>query len=311
MLLFAAKLSVSVTLLTILFQRLDARTAGEMLRTASVPLLVLGMCWTLGLSLLSTAKWQILLKEQAVAVPSLVLARIYLVGQFINLFMPSVAGGDAYRAAKLRHYTAGVKKALPSIIVERGTGLAALLVIGILGISNFLYPNHFFGITAVLAVTSVFGYVVVIGPVSRFIAGINPARAYGSMEILSQVLGALKPSRRFLLVVVISFLFHLGVIVMCFIYSKATAIPVLLSELLLAVPVTYIVEMLPISINGIGVREATLAGLFSVMELQPEHGLLLGLTMTIMRFVTFGLVGGLLFAWEMFGTGQKPVKSES
>jgi glycosyltransferase 2 family protein len=311
MLVFAAKLVVSVVLLTILFQRLDAQTVGKMLGSASVPMLVLGMCWTLCLTLLSTLKWQFLLREQAVTVPYLVLARIYLVGQFINLFMPSVAGGDAYRTAKLRHYTAGIKRALPSIIVERGTGVAALVIIGILGLSHFFYPGYFWTIVAVLVVTVIGGYLFVIGPVLRFVARINPARAYGGVDVLSQILGALRPSRRFFFVVVISFLFHLGVIVMCFIYSKATAIPVLFSHLLLAIPITYFVEMLPISINGIGVREGTLTLLFGMMGLLPEHGLLLGLTITMMRYVTFGIAGGAMFAWEMFGPGDKPAKSNA
>jgi hypothetical protein len=161
----------------------------------------------------------------------------------------------------------------------------------------------------VLAVTVIGGYMLVVGPVLRFIARIDPAKAYGGVDVLSQILHALRPSRRFFFVVVMSFLFHLGVIVMCFIYSKATAIPVLFSQLLLAIPITYFVEMLPISINGIGVREGTLTLLFGMMGLLPEHGLLLGLTITMMRYVTFGIAGGAMFAWEMFGPGEKPAKS--
>jgi len=59
------------------------------------------------------------------------------------------------------------------------------------------------------------------------------------------------------------------------------------------------VETIPIAINGIGLREGTLTFMFSELDLDPEHGLVLGLTITVMRYVA-GLVGGLLLAFEIF-----------
>lgn len=38
-----------------------------------------------------------------------------------------------------------------------------------------------------------------------------------------------------------------------------------------------------------------------MMGLVPEHGLLLGLTVTLMRYVTVGIAGGAMLAREMFG----------
>lgn len=305
-LVFVAKVAVSAILLVILFQRLDAGVVAGMIRSASVPILALGMAWTLGLTAISTLKWRLLLLEQGVRVPYLALARIYLVSQFINLFMPSVAGGDTYRTLKLRHYTQGIKRALPSIVVERGTGLAALLLIGTLGLARLFYREQFWVIVAALTVAVLVGYALLVGPVLRMLERANQSRAYGTMGVLTQILQVLKPSPRFAGVVAISFLFHLGVVVMCAIYSLATGVEVKLSQLLVIIPVVYFVEMLPISISGIGVREGTLTVLFGMMGLVPEHGLLLGLTITMMRYVTFGLAGGPLFALELFGRSSRP-----
>lgn len=305
-LVFVAKVAVSAILLVILFQRLDAGVVTGMIRSASVPILALGMAWTLGLTAISTFKWRLLLLEQGVHAPYLALARIYLVSQFINLFMPSVAGGDTYRTLKLRHYTAGIQRALPSIVVERGTGLAALLLIGMLGLARLFYREQFWVILAALALAALVAYALLVGPVLRMIERTNQSRAYGIMGVLTQILQALRPSRRFAGVVAISFLFHLGVVVMCAIYSLATGVEVKLSQLLVAIPVVYFVEMLPISISGIGVREGTLTVMFGMMGLVPEHGLLLGLTITMMRYVTYGLAGGPLFALELFGKSNRP-----
>jgi glycosyltransferase 2 family protein len=297
---FVVKVAISALLLTLLFRMLDTGTVASMLRTASVPLLALGAIWMLCLTALSAVKWRLLLREQGVSVPYLLLLRTYIVSQFINLFAPSVVGGDAYRAAKLRHRTAGVKKALPSIVAERSTGVAALAIVGILGLSHLLYRENFWLILAALAVAVVVGYVLLVWPVLRLMRQLNQSAAYGVVGIITEILNALRPSWRFWAVVVLSFLFHLGIVMTSLIFSTATQIGVEFTQLMVAIPTVYLVEILPVSINGIGVREGTLAGLFGLMGLVPEHGLLLGLTITIMRYLCYGVIGGALFVCEMF-----------
>jgi glycosyltransferase 2 family protein len=294
------KLAISVLLLMLLFWMLDAGTVATMLRTASVPLLALGAIWMLCLTALSAVKWRLLLREQGVSVPYLLLLRTYIVSQFINLFMPSIVGGDVYRAAKVRHRTAGVSKALPAIVVERCTGVAALAIVGILGLSHLLYLESFWLILAALVAAVVAGYVLLVWPVLRLMRKLDQSAGYGVVGVLTEILNALRPSWRFWAVVVLSFVFHLGVVVTSLIYSTATQIDVAFTQLMVAVPLVYLVEMLPVSINGIGVREGTLAGVFGLMGLVPEHGLLLGLTITIMRYVCFGTVGGTLLVSEIF-----------
>jgi len=308
---FIAKLVFSASLLVFLFSRLDAGTVAEMLRTASVPVLVLGACWMFALTALSTAKWRLLLVEQGVSVPYLSLVRIYLVCQFINLFMPSILGGDAYRAAKLRHHTHGIKHALPSIVVERGTGLAALALIGSIGLSFLLFRELVWLVGVLLAGTVLLGYLILVGPVLRRLRAAGSGGLHGGVGLIVLVLEAIQPSRRFSAVVLLSFMFHLGVVLLCTIYSYATHITVSFPQLLIAVPVVYLVEIIPVSISGIGVREGTLTVLFGLMGLVPEHGLILGLVITMMRYICMTLVGGPLLLWEMFSGGIQPDRAES
>jgi hypothetical protein len=55
-----------------------------------------------------------------------------------------------------------------------------------------------------------------------------------------------------------------------------------------------IVELAPISINGVGVREGTLAFLFLQMNLLPEQGFGLGATISVLKYFS-GLAGGVVF----------------
>lgn len=85
---------------------------------------------------LSAWKWQLLLRGGGVEVPLVTCCRIYLAGMFGNLWLPTNIGGDAMRASLLQR-SAEVKlsSAAASIIVERLTGFAALLLLACVGLA--------------------------------------------------------------------------------------------------------------------------------------------------------------------------------
>ena len=56
--------------------------------------------------------------------------------------------------------------------------------------------------------------------------------------------------------------------------ARSMRIPVGFAELALVVPISFIVQMLPVSMNGFGVREATFAFYFTRFGLPLESGLL-------------------------------------
>jgi glycosyltransferase 2 family protein len=62
------------------------------------------------------------------------------------------------------------------------------------------------------------------------------------------------------------------------------------SDLAVVVPVSFIVQMLPVSVNGFGVREATFAFYFTKVGQTPESALLIPLAATAMVMV-FSLSG--------------------
>jgi len=54
---------------------------------------------------------------------------LYYVGMFYNLFLPGGIGGDGYKVYLLnRHYKSGVKPLLQAVLLDRLSGLAALVL---------------------------------------------------------------------------------------------------------------------------------------------------------------------------------------
>ena len=69
---------------------------------------------------------------------------------------------------------------------------------------------------------------------------------------------------------------------------------VALSDLGVVVPISFVVQMLPVSVNGFGVREATFSFYFTRLGLPIEAALLVSLVATALVMV-FSLAGAAVY----------------
>ena len=76
-----------------------------------------------------------------------------------------------------------------------------------------------------------------------------------------------------------------------------------------AIPITAIITALPVSINGLGVREVAYAGLLSYFGIAPEEAVALSLVMTA-TIVGWSLIGGLLYV-SVSGSGHQAKETVS
>jgi len=102
-------------------------------------------------------------------------------------------------------------------------------------------------------------------------------------------------------VIAISFLFQFNVVVGNQIYCAALDIDIPFGHLLVIVPVVYLTEILPISVNGIGVRDGAFALAFSMLGYKMEDGLAVAILVIFVRYGV-GMIGGLVFLKESFDT---------
>ena len=70
--------------------------------------------------------------------------------------------------------------------------------------------------------------------------------------------------------------------------------PVTIWDLSIIVPISFIVQMIPVSVNGFGVREATFAFYFARLGLPVQSAVLVSLTATALMMV-FSLSGAAIY----------------
>ena len=291
------KILISVLLLTLLFTWINTDQVLDLMAHADVGLLAVAALCLIGQTAIASLKWYVLLKGQGATSTYATTLRILFISRFINLFAPGTVGGDAYRVVSIRSHTKALRGALTSVIVDRGSGIVVLAAIGIAGVSQIYFPDYAMEIIGAYLALVIVGYLLAIGPIRSFVYRFDRDAFYRVAGLLQQVTDAIQPSWRLLAVFGISTVFQLNIVWISWIYAQATAITVNLAQLFIIIPATYMVELIPITISGIGLREGTMAVLFQQMGLVASHGVVLGLTISIMRYVS-GIVGGLILAWE-------------
>jgi len=285
-----AKVIVSLALLALLFSRVDVPHIWSLARHASP----LWLAAALGLYTLNVAasvwRWNLLLVAQDVRMPRRALFGSFLVANFFNNFLPSNIGGDVIRIRDTAPAANSMTLAATVVLVDRGLGLMGLVLIAAMG-ATMAVSLHGQGVLPIwpswLWASFVAGAAVVVpamyspeglGKLLKPLVLIHPEWVGGKVRALTDTLTKFgeKPSsliQCFAGAVVVQALvvaFYLAVV-------YALNIPVKPADLAVIVPLSIVVQMLPVSVNGFGLREATFSFYFTRVGLPIESAVLLSL----------------------------------
>jgi uncharacterized protein (TIRG00374 family) len=282
-LLLAAKLSVSVALLAYLFFTTDRDALQSRVRTGDTFYLVAAM----GLYALTLAiavwRWRLLLHTQGYRASMGRLSATYLVATFFNNFLPSNVGGDVIRVRDSSRLTGSTTTSLAVVVIDRILGLGALYVLA-LGAWIAAGPE-LRGLAgaraALLALGIVFAVLAYIffkpGTARRVMAAAGGAHLPWAQARFEQVQAAVHVYRAEVAAVWAAFAgsIALQALVVSYYYyvGKALHIPVALSACFLIVPLCTLVQTLPVSFNGWGVRESVFILYFAQLGLPRDSAL--------------------------------------
>jgi len=295
------KIIVSVSLLSYLFYLADLRFMLGRLRNVDPTILVFAVPLLLTQAAISTLKWKLILQMGKIYGRFIFLLKIYLKGNFFSLFLPTSFGGDVYRVHSI-HTTQGKwRDGVSSVLFDRITGLFALVTIGVAAYASLPKPEYLtailllylLGISSFLLATSEIVY--------RKLENINRRWLRKLLFPIKSFAEYRRTLHLLLPVIAIAFLFQFNVVIANQIYCAALDIDIPFRYLLVIVPAVYLTEILPISINGIGVRDSAFALSFSMLGYKMEDGLAVALLVILVRY-TVGLAGGLVLLKESFET---------
>jgi glycosyltransferase 2 family protein len=220
-----------------------------------------------------------------------------LIGSFFNQTLPSSIGGDALRLWLVGRLW-GWRAATYSVFVDRAIGLIALAVIIVVSLPwsyNRIGDSH--GRTALLIVD-----IAALAAGSGFLLldklpwpwlktwwGTQPLTACS--RIANHALFSWKRGPR---IAFLSLLIHLLAVVIAWCAARSIAAPVMFQQVFQLIPPVMLITMLPVSIAGWGVREATMGLAFGYAGLMTNEGVNVSLLFGAVYFIV-GAFGGLVW----------------
>jgi uncharacterized protein (TIRG00374 family) len=289
------KILISIGVLTFLFYKVDYALFWENLLKIKASIFIAAFAILLIQCALSTLKWKVILSAESKDIPYLYLLKSYLIGNFISLFLPSSFGGDIYRVYSLKDYSQDYFKNTSSVLFDRITGLFALLSISILSFAIFSRSV----IDLRVIVIYVFGIIIFWAITAQRVLDYFEKFKSKLIEFPWRILKSFRQYRRnykiLLSCLILSFIFQSNIVFLNKIYTVALQMDVNIGYLFTVIPLVYLTEALPISINGLGVREGAFVFFMKQIGITTEQGLALGILVISMRYLFTMLLGGSLF----------------
>lgn len=304
LLVVALKLVVSLGLLTLLFSQTDLSSLWRNVRHASFPWVLTALGLYLLQMLVATWRWNVLLVAQGIDIGQRRLLSSYLVATFFNNFLPSNIGGDVIRIRDTAGPAQSRTLAATIVLIDRGIGLMGLVLVAAVGataaggagtvpvLPSWLWAGFLLAtLVSAPAIIAPAGVARLLQPLTVF----HPEWVGDRITRITDALGRFRkrPASLFnafagaVLVQALLVLFYVAV-------AHSLNIPISVSHMAVIVPISFVVQMLPVSVNGFGVREATFSFYFSRLGLPIESAMALSLGSTALVML-FSLSGAAVY----------------
>jgi uncharacterized membrane protein YbhN (UPF0104 family) len=256
--------------------------------------------------LISTWRWRGFLSAQHIDIPFRKLVGSYLVATFFNNFLPSNVGGDVVRITDTARAAKSKTLAAMIVLVDRGIGLLGLGFLAATGASVTAWVSPTLGpvgpgiLWAGLA-AAIAGVAWAVWMPHGVGALLRPLRALHQEwvgERIEQLMTTLHKFRNAPAALVGGFgasvLTQALLVGFYAAIARALHFDIPIANLAVVVPISFIVQMLPVSVGGLGIRESTFVIYLKSFGVARQAALTLSLTSWVL-IVLFSLSGAVAY----------------
>jgi hypothetical protein len=298
-----AKIVLSLGLLGFLVQRVQWNQVREALSHTRQEWMFAALGLMLLSNLIGSFQWSRLLEVVDIHIPFWKVCAYYHVGLFFNNFLPANIGGDFFRISDAARYNTTKTAALSAVLMDRLVNTLALgglaLVTTLPALDRFHLTLIYLALVAFSAVSVIMLWAVfhpgLLPAIERLLGRVGLSRLSPHLDELAVHLAGFRGERRlFLLMFLVAVVTQISRVGVHVLVARALGLHVPLVYFFLFVPLLAVIVSLPISLNGIGVREGAGIVLFGLVGVDRAHAFSLQFT-TYLVAVAVSLLGGLVF----------------
>lgn len=298
---FLLRFGLSAGLLWLIFSRIDDKEQiAILINTADPWYIFYALVFFGAVHYIVLLRWRIFIKAFSLDIPWMNMSRYFFLGLFGNLFLPTAIGGDVIKTAGLCINTQEKQKVVASVLLDRLSGFASMVVISCLSLAvGFQYfKNPLIWLTVLMMGLTLTGIGVVLfhEKLYRFFCQVFyffPKVRTAVMQMHYDI-ALLKDQKRVLIQAVgVSCFSQIFLAVTFFLLAKALHQDVMLFYFIIFTPIACVASSFP-SIGGLGFREGALEYLLVGAGVAAGVGASIGL-LSFLFMVVVGMGGGVFF----------------
>jgi hypothetical protein len=289
---FALRAGLGVAVVAVLLWRYDARPIFRILsREKSAYFAAVVVLYVAGQAMCAY-RWQLLAAILKVRGRYSEFLAYTFVGMFTNLFVPGLLAGDAARSVYLGRRYGRMGEAIASVVADRGVGLIGLFWLAAFAaiFLNFApLPSSIITPTVAVGAITLAGFLA--APLVARMIHLMPRplrRAGGLVAPYLHHPAALLPA------IALSIVLQITLAAGVYLLAVGLGMTVPLSLFILCVPIANVFASLPVTMNGLGIRESAYLVLFGAAGMRKEDAIALGLLWFGVT-VAGGLTGAIAF----------------
>ena len=311
---FLLKLLVSGGLIGYFLWRIDLERFLQTFSSTKFAYIALALTVYLFAQGISAVRWMTLVRPLGIKTPFKDLIQYYLVGMFFNLFAPGTVGGDVSRVYYLVKDEEAHTKGRPvttvhatmSVLMDRAIGMVVLVWLGaaaLLLFPEYAVPHTVRSVTFLLAGGLFLG--ALFTPVLRRFL---PEDGHQLAVKLRLAMRSYRLHWRALIAAaLLSLAVHLIQAWMHIVMGRALSLELPFSFCLIIYPLVGTFAAIPISLNGLGLREGGYVFLMAVIGIETEQSIAFGI-MLFLIVALDSLVGGIVFLAQRLPRPNAAVK---
>lgn len=304
---YILKSSVSLICIIVALYLLDLKKLYDILNQMAMHDFLLIVLVSSSQFLVMGIRWYILIKKHNLLPFSNHLS-FYFYGTFLNSFTPANLGGDIYRFIKIKQFSVSKNAIITALFRERMIGLTGSLLFFLISFFVWFITNpkiqddsYYYGIALIVAMTLLGLFIL---PVLLSISNKLLNRIFNKkiMLILIGINNGLKYQSvsEFISLISLSLLAFFTWLMVVVLVCRSLGVDVSIYQLGMIIILVELGRLLPISIQGLGVRESMYSALFVLTGFSSELGFVTGLISYFALSCSMLIIGIIGFSLSVF-----------
>lgn len=297
------RIGISIILLVFLFKQIDEKSLLAVIKNADIGLLLLAAVIYFSAYVFCLFRWEMLLKGAKIYLPLKRVIISFAGGIFFNLFLPSTIGGDFVRSIDLATHTKRPREVVATVLLDRLSGYVGLVIVALLALlfGWKLVEDK----SVLLSVAIITGILVVTllvlfnrflySKINQILHSPTAGRIREAIKNLHQEIHIFRHHKKIILNnLILSVLIQVVSPVTFYIIALSLGIKIDITYFFVYLPIIGAITLLPISIGGLGLRDATTVFFFSKAGVSKD----LAFAMSLINFsfiLVYASIGGLIY----------------